>query len=63
MFRRFGVLWLFIRKKDVYSPQEYKAVIKQAYYKYFVEVIDVWVIPDYDFFVQPYMNKDFGQYC
>ena len=47
----------------MYSPQEYKTVIKQAYHKYFVEVIDIWVIPDYDLLIQPFMDKDFGQYC
>ena len=47
----------------MYSPQEYTVAIKQAYHKYQVEVIDIWVIPDYDLLLQPYMDKDFGQYC
>ena len=47
----------------MYSPQEYTVAIKRAYHKYQVEVIDIWVVPDYDLLLQPYTDKDFGQYC
>ena len=61
---RFGILWLFLRTKEVLSPQAYAACIKEAYSdKYNVEVKDIWVIPDYDALVEPYMDEKFGRYC
>ena len=61
---RFGTLWLGMRNRHVYSPQDYVKVIHGCYGdKLPIFVQDIWVVPNYKNLIKPYMDKKFGRYA
>jgi hypothetical protein len=61
----FGTLWSSVRLKHVYTPGAYANEIVRALStsSYIAKVVDIFVVPDYDKFLLPEVDKKFGRYC
>jgi hypothetical protein len=64
---KFGVVWKYIRNKMVASPQQYKTALEKCLKKKdsnnFIEVIDLFAIPDYVDYFKDCLDPKFGRYC
>jgi hypothetical protein len=60
----FGVLSRWIFKNYIKDPQGYETAIKQALSRKGItsEVIDVFVVPDFEAFISPYIDENFARY-
>ena len=58
---KFGVLWKYIRKKHVHTPQEYKTHTEYALSlpNLPCKVVDMFAIPDYKTLLDKYIDPDF----
>jgi len=62
----FGRLWTAIRNMHVRTPQEYAAMIAKTlsvFGKYDAQVVDLFVVPDYNKILGPLVDKNFGRYA
>ncbi len=55
----FGLLWNWFKKKTVFHPEQYKSELEEAMAdsKIPTTVIDIFAVPDYKLFFQPYLDK------
>jgi hypothetical protein len=61
----FGRIWVKVRNQFVLSPQEYKEWIIKATdsAEMKTSVIDVFVLPDYESYLKPHIDKHFGLFA
>ena len=59
---KFGQIWVHTRDRHLVSPQEYADAVRQALKSDVGGVIirDLFVLPDYVSYLQPYHDKHFG---
>jgi len=59
----FGVLSRWIFKNYVKDPQGYETAIKLALSRKGItsEVIDIFVVPDFDRFISPFIDENFAR--
>jgi len=64
---KFGVVWKHIRNKMVATPQQYKSALEKCLKKKdsnnFIEVIDLFAIPDYVNYFEDCLDPKFSRYC
>lgn len=58
----FSIIWRHIQRRFVHTPQQYKENIKIALGQQ-CEVHDIFVVPDYESFVRPFIDPKFSRYA
>ncbi len=64
---KFGVVWTYIRNKTLLTPQQYEMALKKCLKKQnsdnFIEIIDLYTVPNYKTHFDEYSDLKFSRYC
>ena len=61
----FALIWQLMKTMQVNTPQLYAKVVRSACKNKApeVEVYDIWAVPDYKSFIEPFIDKKLGRYA